>query len=85
MLTVSLLASAKVAVTASSAAIDTVQVVDVPEQAPDQPVKSEPVAAAAVRVAVVPLSRVTLQVEPQLTPEPLTVPPPAPALLTDSE
>jgi hypothetical protein len=56
----------------------------VPVQAPDQPAKVEPVAAAAVRVTLVPETRLALQVLPQLMPagELVTVPLPAPALLT---
>ena len=43
-----------VAVTAVAAVIDTVQVVLVPEQAPDQPANTDPLAAAAVSVTLVP-------------------------------
>jgi len=57
--------------------------VPVPVQAPLQPVKVEPVEAAAVRVTLVPLVKLALQVEPQLTPVGLevTVPEPVPLLV----
>ena len=56
----------------------------VPVQAPDQPVKVEPVLAAAVNVTGVPLAKLALQVVPQLIPAGLllTVPAPVPALCT---
>ncbi len=73
----------KVAVTARAAVMARLQV-PVPVQAPLQPPKVEPLAAAAVRVTVVPLSKLALQVEPQLTPvgEEVTVPLPVPVLVT---
>src|SRR5262252_506471 len=73
----------KVAVTDCAAVIETVQV-PVPVQAPLQPAKVEPLAAAAVRVTEVPLAKLALQVLPQLTPvgEEVTVPLPEPALVT---
>ena len=53
--------------------------VPVPEQAPDQPVNEFPVMADALKVTVVPLSKVAEQVEGQLSPagELETVPLPA--------
>jgi len=59
----------------------TVQVVAVPVQAPDQPVKLEPAAGAAVSVTDVPLLKLAEQVLPQLIPAGLlvTVPVPVPA------
>ena len=53
----------------------------VPEQAPDQPVKSELVSGFAVSVTDVPLSNLALHARPQLIPDGLlvTVPPPVPA------
>jgi hypothetical protein len=77
-------ASTKFAVTLVADLIDTVQV-PVPEQpAPDHPVNSEPDAALAVRVTLVPYSKVAEHVSPQLMPAGLevTVPVPAPVLLT---
>ena len=72
----------KVAVTFCAALMATVQV-PVPVQAPLQPVKVEPDAAAAVRVTLVPLLKFVLHVLPQLTPlgEELTVPVPVPPLV----
>ena len=72
-----------VAVTARAAVIDTAQV-PVPVQAPLQPAKVEPLAAAAVSVTEVPLAKFALQVAPQLMPPVLdvTVPEPEPVLLT---
>lgn len=78
--------SPKVAVTARAAVIDTVQLVAVPVQPPDQPVKVEPAAAAAVSVTEVPPAKLAEQTvdvavfveagEAQLTPagEEVTVP-----------
>ena len=56
----------------------------VPEQAPDQPAKSELASGFAVSVTDVPLANFALQAEPQLIPEGLlvTVPPPVPAFWT---
>ena len=53
----------------------------VPEQAPDQPVKSELASGFAVSVTDVPLANSALHAEPQLIPDGLlvTVPPPVPA------
>lgn len=58
----------------------------VPEHAPAQPVKVDPLPGAAVRVTDVPVVKLALQVAPQLMPagELLTVPVPVPALLTVS-
>jgi hypothetical protein len=78
--------SAKVAVTLRAALIVTVQLLAVPEQPPLQPVKVEPAAGAAVRVTAVPDVNEVEQVAPQLMPagELVTVPLPAPALVTVS-
>ena len=66
-----------------AAFIATVQVAAAPVQAPLQPVKLEPVAAAAVSVTLVPLAKVTWHVEPQSMPAGLvTEPLPAPAVAT---
>lgn len=72
--------SENVAVTFSLASMVIVQVVFVPEHAPDQPVKVEPEEAAAVRVTEVPEVKDVEQAEPQLMPEGLleTVPEPEP-------
>jgi len=69
-----------VAVTDWAAVIETVQV-PVPVQAPLQPAKVEPLAAAAVRVTEVPLAKLALHVLPQLMPvgDEVTVPVPVPA------
>ena len=58
--------------------------VPVPVQAPLQPVKDEPPAAAAVRTSIVPLSKSSVQSEPQVMPVPVTVPVPVPAFVTVS-
>src|SRR5262252_3311058 len=73
----------KVAVTDWAADSETVQV-PVPVQAPLQPPKVEPLAAAAVRVTEVPLAKLALHVVPQLMPagEEVTVPVPVPARVT---
>ena len=73
---------AKVAVTLRAALMVTLQV-PVPVQAPLQPVKVEPVVAAAVRVTLVPLVKLVLQVLPQVIPlgDEVTVPDPVPALV----
>jgi hypothetical protein len=68
----------KVAVTAVLAVRARVQV-EVPEQAPDQPAKVEPVPGVAVRVTLVPLEKEALHVEPQLIPLGLLVTVPVPA------
>jgi hypothetical protein len=71
-----------VAVTLRAADILTVQV-PVPVHAPLQPVKVEPVPAAAVRVTEVPDAYEALQVLPQLIPVgfDVTVPDPVPLLV----
>jgi hypothetical protein len=58
--------------------------VPVPVQAPDQPVKSDPVSGVAVRVTAVPSRNDAVQLAPQLIPAGLlvTVPAPVPVLLT---
>jgi len=52
------------------------------ESQPDQPAKTDPLAATAVRVTEVPGGSVALQVAPQLIPLPVTVPEPEPDLAT---
>src|SRR5712664_3307027 len=77
---------AKVAVTACAALIVKVQV-PVPVQPPPlQPLKIEPAAGAAVKVTAVPLANEAAQVAPHERPAGalVTVPLPAPALLTVS-
>jgi hypothetical protein len=66
--------------------IDTVHELPVPLQAPDQPAKLEPEAALAVSTADFPLTNLTLQLVPQLTPAGLlvTLPAPDPAFVTVS-
>ncbi len=56
----------------------------VPEQAPNQPVKSELASGFAVSVTDVPLANFALHAKPQLIPDGLlvTVPPPVPAFWT---
>ena len=85
----------KLAVTVLTASIVTVQAA-VPAQAPLQPVKVDPVPAAAVMVTLVPKAKLALQVAPQSTPAGVEVtvpvpvpigleaivPAPAPALIT---
>src|SRR5206468_10648205 len=78
--------SAKVAVTLWAALIVT-EHVPVPVQPPPlQPVKVDPAAGVAVRVTAVPLANAAAQVAPHATPAGavVTVPLPAPALLTVS-
>ena len=78
--------SANVAVTFRAAFIVTVQVLAVPVQPPLQPVKVDPAAGAALSVTTVPDVNEVEQVVPQLMPAGalVTVPLPAPALLTVS-
>jgi len=73
----------KVAEAVWSALMVRVQV-PVPEQAPPQPLKLEPLAEAAVRVTLVPLVKLAEQVDPQLMPagELVRVPLPVPLLET---
>jgi hypothetical protein len=74
----------KVAVTVRFDVTETAQV-PVPEHPPpDQPVNVEPEAGAAVKVMLVPDATVWLQVDPQLTEPPVTVPEPVPDLATVS-
>jgi hypothetical protein len=77
---------AKLAVTVLATFIVTVQVLAVPVQAPDQPLKVEPADAAAVNLTPAFLVKLALQVTPQLMPagELVTVPLPVPDLLTVS-
>jgi hypothetical protein len=67
-----------------AAVIVTVVGLVLPLQSPDQPLKVEPVAGVAVRVTAVPEANAALQVLPQTIARGLllTVPVPAPALLT---
>src|SRR5688572_25126298 len=80
------IARPKVAVTVAAA--ETVSVHGpVPEQPPpDQPLNDEPVAGVAVRVTIVPASKLSEQSAPQSMPAgaELTVPLPAPVLITAS-
>jgi hypothetical protein len=75
---------AKVAVTDRAAVMLTVHVVPETVLQPVQPVSTEPEAAAAVRVTVVPVTYDSVQSVPQLMPAglELTVPVPPPARLT---
>ena len=75
--------AANVAVTAWSELIGTLHE-PVPEQAPVQPVKVEPLAGVAVSVTPVAAGYVALHVPGQLMPLPVTVPEPVPARLTVS-
>jgi hypothetical protein len=74
----------KLAVTWRAASIVTLQVLELPEQSPDQPLKAEPGAAVAVRVTSVPSAKPAEQSEPQSIPAGLeeTEPLPAPASVT---
>ena len=75
----------KVAVTFLAWVIETSQVAAVPVQAPDQPVKVEPVAAVADKVTVALAASNAEQVVPQamsVEPTVTTVPLPVPALVT---
>src|SRR6266540_3929018 len=76
----------KSAVTSRAWLIVTTQVVLVPEQSPDQPLKAEPPEAVAVSVTSVPSAYVALQVAPQLMPPTfeVTVPVPDPVFPTSS-
>jgi hypothetical protein len=80
------LAAVKDAVTVVVPLMVTMQV-PVPVQAPDQPVKLDPMVAEAVRVTTVPSAKIGLQVDGQETPagEEVTVPDPVPAITTLSE
>ena len=70
---------AKVAVTALSPSIVTWQVADVPEQTPpDQPVKTAPLSAVAVKVTFVPVVKAALHVVPQVMPVGVLVTTPEP-------
>jgi hypothetical protein len=60
----------------------TAQVGEVPEQAPPQLVKLEPLEADAVKVTTASLTTLAVQVVPQLIPPPETVPVPLPDLVT---
>ena len=64
----------------------TVHVVAVPVQAPDQPVKVEPLDALAVKVTLLAVVKLARHDEPQLMPvgELVTVPLPVPAFVTAS-
>jgi hypothetical protein len=75
-----------VAVTERAALIVAVQVPAPAQPAPDQPAKLEPGAAVAVRVTVVPWTKLAVQTAPQLMPagDESTVPEPAPVLVTVS-
>jgi len=74
--------NSKVAVTVMLAFIVTVQVSVPLHPPPLQPVKVAPVAAAAVKVTEVPLSKDSVQSAPQSMPAPDTVPLPVPDLAT---
>jgi hypothetical protein len=71
-----------VAVTAVAADITTVQVVAVPEHPPDQPLKRQPLAAAAVSVTEVPAGKVDEQEAAQLTPVGVEVTVPLPEIVS---
>ena len=80
-------ASRRVNVALTDAALFIVRLhVPMPEHGPDQPEKSEPLAAEAVSVTVVPKEYACEHVEPQLIPAglELTLPEPDPDLLTVS-
>jgi hypothetical protein len=72
----------KVAVTVFAAVMLTAQVVEVPEQAPPQPVKVLPVVALAVRVTFVSAAYFSVQSVAQLMPVGLLVTEPFPILVT---
>jgi hypothetical protein len=75
-----------VALTETLADIVTVQVGEVPAQAPAHPARTDPAAGDAVSVTLVPDAKPAVQVDPQLIPVGLedTVPVPAPPFVTDS-
>ena len=79
-------ARSKLAVTVFASSILTVQVVLLPVQAPDQPIKVEPDSGAAVNVTLLLTAKLAEQLDPQLMPvgELVTVPVPVPVLLTVS-
>ena len=76
----------KFAVTLLAAVILTVQVLLLPVQAPDQPIKVEPEAGVAVNVTLLLVAKLAEQVAPQLIPvgKLVTVPVPVPDLPTVS-
>lgn len=78
-------ATTNVAVTDRATVIVTLQA-PAPAQAPLHPAKVDPLAAAALKVTLAPLSKAALQVLPQSIPtgDDVTVPLPVPALLTSS-
>ena len=71
--------SVKVAVHVRSAVMATVPVV---QPVPVQPAKVEPVAGVAVSATLVPDTYDSVQSDPQLRPDPVTVPLPLPAFTT---
>jgi hypothetical protein len=71
-----------VAVTDSAALIVTVHVPVALQPPPDQPVKLEPDAGAAVNVTFVPAAKLAEHVPGQLIPLPVTLPEPVPATAT---
>jgi hypothetical protein len=75
-----------VAVTDSSAVIDTVHVLAVPEHAPDQPANTDPDAGVSVNTTDVPCANDAEHVPPQLIPAGVleTDPDPEPFLATDN-
>jgi len=77
----------KFAVTEVFALTVTVQVPVPAQEAPLQPANTEPLVAAAVRVTLVPESKLPEQVAPQLIPAGalVTVPEPVPDFVTDNE
>jgi hypothetical protein len=76
----------KPAVTERAALIVTVHVLELPEQSPDQPLKTDPGAAVAVSVTTAPWTKLALHVAPQLMPagDESTVPEPEPDFVTVS-
>ena len=77
---------ANVAVTERSPSTGTVQVLELPEHAPPQPVNEEPLLALAVSISGVESRKPDEQVPPQSIPEGLevTVPEPVPSVLTST-